>query len=476
MSRMHNLFRPVPAGTAGGVASHVVATHVVIVGGGASGVLMALHLLSRDLPGLRVTLIEPRAGLGRGIAYSTPDPDHLLNTRVSNMSAYPDDPGHFLRWLQARPGSGAIDGQSFVSRATYGAYLTGLLVPWRQPGADAALRVVRATCTGLREHDDKVVVQLETGETVTGDHAIMATGHVLPVPDPEGLLTPAWQALPVPASAGPVIILGSGLSMVDQVLTLLRSGHEGGIVALSRRGLLPRWHEATRPLDVAPESLPLGAPVSRTLRWIRDLAEQSRLAGSTWRDAVDGIRPHVQQLWRDWPPAERARFLRHAASWWEVHRHRIPPDSARIIAEAGASGQLRLVRAAFLRAERDDAGTLQAVVRAHGEAGQTRLQASRIIDCRGIRRDARSHAAPLMRDLLDQGRARIDAFGLGPEVTEDCRLIDAEGRASIRVQALGPVTRATFWEVTAIPDIREQAARLAQGLVRRLSVPQRQQA
>lgn len=466
MSRMHNLFRAAGGG----------APHVAIIGGGASGVLMALHLLSRDLPGLRVTLIEPRAGLGRGIAYSTPDPDHLLNTRVANMSAYPDDPDHFLRWLRARPGTPAIDEQSFVSRATYGAYLTSLLVPWRQPGTEAVLRVLRATCTGLGEHDDKVVVQLEGGETVTADHAIVATGHVLPQPDPGGLLTPAWQVGPAPASDGPVVILGSGLSMVDQALTLLRSGHEGGIIALSRRGLLPRTHDTTRPLDLPAADVPFGKPVSQLLLWTRDLAEQARLNGGTWRDAVDGIRPHVQRLWRELPQAERARFLRHAAPWWEVHRHRIPPDSARIIAGASASGQLQLVRAAFLRAERDADGGLQAVVRAHGETGEARLRASRIVDCRGVRRDALAHAAPLMRDLLDQGRARIDTFGLGPEVTEDCRLIDAEGRASIRVQALGPVTRATFWEVTAIPDIREQAARLAQGLVRRLAVPQHQRA
>lgn len=467
MSRMRNLFRTTLSGTA---------VHVVIIGGGASGVLMALHLLSRDLPGLSVTLIEPRAGLGRGIAYSTLDPDHLLNTRVVNMSAFPDDPGHFLRWLRGRPGNAAIDGQSFVSRATYGAYLTSLLVPWRHPGPDAPLRVIRATCTGLQEHDDKVVVQLENGETVTGDHAIMATGHVLPPADPEGLVTPAWHVAPPPASTELVIILGSGLSMVDQALTLLRSGHAGGIVALSRRGLLPRTHETTRPLQVHRETIPLGAPASRLLRWFRDLAEQTRLNGGSWRDAVDGIRPHVQQIWRELPLAERARLLRHAAPWWEVHRHRIPPESARLIAEAGASGQLRLVRGAFLRAERAADGTLQAVVRPHGETCESRLQTSRIIDCRGIRRDARSNASSLMRSLLDQGRARIDSFGLGPEVTEDCRLIDAEGRASIRVQALGPLTRAAFWEVTAIPDIREQAARLALGLVRRLSVPQHQRA
>ena len=74
--------------------------HVVIVGGGASGVLLACHLLPRLPDNIRVTLIEKNPAIGRGIAYGTADPAHLLNVRAANMSAFPDDPDHFWRWLQ----------------------------------------------------------------------------------------------------------------------------------------------------------------------------------------------------------------------------------------------------------------------------------------------------------------------------------------------------------------------------------------
>ena len=57
------------------------AGHILIVGGGASGVLMATHLLSAHKK-LRVTILESANLLGCGLAYSTRDPDHLLNTRV----------------------------------------------------------------------------------------------------------------------------------------------------------------------------------------------------------------------------------------------------------------------------------------------------------------------------------------------------------------------------------------------------------
>ena len=109
-------------------AAHA-ARHVIIVGGGASGVLLAAQLLRHEGP-LRVTIVERRALLGCGVAYSTSDPGHLLNTRVHNMSAFPDDPGHFLRWLHDSAEAPAATPDCFASRAAYGRYLEGLLAAW----------------------------------------------------------------------------------------------------------------------------------------------------------------------------------------------------------------------------------------------------------------------------------------------------------------------------------------------------------
>ena len=65
--------------------------HIIIVGGGASGVLLACHLLRNDDDDIRATLIEKRPVVGRGMAYSTAQPGHLLNVRATNMSAFADD-------------------------------------------------------------------------------------------------------------------------------------------------------------------------------------------------------------------------------------------------------------------------------------------------------------------------------------------------------------------------------------------------
>ncbi|WP_295049011.1 FAD/NAD(P)-binding protein [uncultured Paracoccus sp.] len=450
------------------------APHVVIIGGGASGVLMATHLLSRPGAPLRVTLVEGKNMLGCGIAYSTDDPQHLLNTRVHNMSAFPGDPDHFRRWLEshhAMAGDRAATAAAFVSRPTYGAYLADLLSPWQSGPQAGRLSCIRQTCLRIggagKSH---LAVHLDDGRRLLADQVILATGHVLPAPDPAGVLSGAWEPPGDLDPGGRVIIIGTGLSMVDQVLSLLNRGHRGEILALSRRGLIPRRHAAATPMQVLADQVPLGAPASRLFRWARGLARQATLQGGTWRDAVDGIRPHVRRIWAALPLAERARFLRHALPWWDIHRHRMPPQSADRIADALASGQVRLIRGRFAGADQAAGGGLVARIAQPGGVSR-QVSACRIIDCRGILRDPLHHASPLVADLIASGRARIDPMGIGLDVSPDCAVIDAAGAASARLHAIGPASRAAFWEITAIPDIREQTTALAQRIADLVAVP-----
>lgn len=430
---------------------------VLVIGGGASGVLFAANLLRQDTD-LRVTVVEGRHLLGCGIAYSTTDPDHLLNTRVHNMSAFPDDEGHFLRWLHEQADGQDYARDSFVSRATYGAYLSCLLTPWKASGR---LVCLKANCVAISEREGGVKVVLDDGQLLKGAYAVLATGHVTPRPDPSGLVSGAWDVSAPPPPDAPVLIIGTGLSMVDQVLSLERAGHKGPIIAISRRGLLPRSHAHGTPLKVAEGDLPLGQPVSRMLAWLRGLVDQAEAAGGSWRDALDGIRPWVSTFWQHMTIEQRARFLRHAASWWEVHRHRIPPASADRLQAAMDTGQLRILRAAFLRAEKGTEGQVRAIIRPRGSRQEQVLDLGQIIDCRGIRNDPEKNASAIMTGLLALGAARVDPLRIGMEVSTSGQLIDRDGHASERIFALGPVSRATFWEITAIPDIRVQAGQMA---------------
>ena len=456
MTRHTPDFEPEFSGAAGS------APHVIIIGGGASGVLLAVQLLSRKDSNFFVSIIEARPRVGLGLAYSTEDDDHLLNTRAQHMSALADQPGHFLAWL-ARNGLFA-DPDAFVSRSIYGRYLAELLAPWQEGEDKRRLRLVQATCTSLREHMDGVIAHLDNGTVLIGELAVLATGHSAPAPAPGTALTDPWAPAQALAPEDRVAILGTGLSMVDSVLTLLNAGHSGPITALSRRGLLPRDHAHTNPLVIRLEDLPLGATASATLHWMRGLARKAEAAGGTWRDAVDGIRPHVRRLWRALPQAERARFLRHAAPWWDVHRHRTASEVGRRISELVDAGRLRVAAGRIEMIEPVEDG-LAIEWRPRGaEKGRTE-RFGWMVNCTGPLADLARSKDRLLTTMFADGVARVDRASLGLDVEDDCRLQDKDGAPHKRLFAIGPPTKSAFWEVVAVPEIRVQADDLAERLV-----------
>ncbi len=428
--------------------------HVLIVGGGASGVLAAAHILRGD-PAVRVTLVEPRERIGLGLAYSTPDRNHLLNVRAANMSAFPEDPNHFLSWLagQGLPSQPDL----FVSRSVYGKYLADLLSIWTS-ARPARFRRAHGICTDLGEGSQGIVAQFDDGTVQLADHAILATGHSLPEQTSDGAILPAWDPIPHLPSDASVLILGTGLTMVDQVLTLLDAGFDGPITAISRRGLLPRAHRPTVPLKIGPQDIPFAAPVSTLCGWLRALARKAEQQGGTWRDAMDAVRPYVRRIWRSLPPVERARFLRHGQRWWDIHRHRMAPESEARILAAMADGQLTLMKGE-VRQVVATSGGVTARCRPFRDSTEVVLNATLAIDARGLR--GRPADSPLLARLLDKGSARMDPLCIGLDIAQDGSVIRADGTPSSRLSAIGPVSRAAFWEITAVPDIREQAASLA---------------
>ncbi|MCB5202918.1 FAD/NAD(P)-binding protein [Neorhizobium sp. T786] len=438
--------------------------HVAIIGGGASGTLAAAHLLRRrsSPERLRITLVESREDVGCGIAYSTDQSSHLLNTRVHNMSAFPEEPEHFARWLE-RQGLSSGGGLEFVPRKVYGRYLTELIAAEPNASAVPRLRIVKQECTGLRPHEHGVEVALSDGTVLPSHFAILATGYCRDGRHEPGLDDP-WSRPEKHDLAAPVVLVGTGLTMVDMVMSLLDSGQSGPIYALSRRGLLPQPHRVTKPLKLSTADIPIGTSLAYMMHWLRSTIRSHETAGGNWRDIIDGLRPHTQMLWRHLPHESRGRFLRHASSLWDTHRHRMPPASADRIADAQASGLLRIIRGHFQEAHRTAHGT-NITYRPSGSREPLVLEASHAIDCRGFGRLSLPTKNRLIQSLLDDGLARVDTLKLGLDFDKHDALVDANGCSTARVFGIGPITRGSHWEITAVPDIREQAARLAELLL-----------
>ncbi len=435
---------------------------IAIIGGGATGALAAVHIARRLAGRAEITLVEPGEAIGRGLAYSTDDPRHLLNVRVSNMSAFPDAPDHLHDWLARRDDVPCPTPFCFIPRGLYGDYLGDLAGEALRSGA---VRHVADACVDIVEDADKATLALRSGRSLEADSVILAIGNDAR-PAVDGFPADApWapgslDALPPEA---PVLVIGSGLTMVDMALSLDRRGHTGPILVVSRRGLMPNVHRLTEAGTVSADEIPFGADLSRLLAWAQRVAGRFAAEGADWRSAIDALRPHTQRLWRAMSLDQRRRFLRHARVYWDVHRHRMAPEIGEAIGRLIGAGRIELIAGRVVGVVADPEGFAATIAPRGGTATETRVVA-RIIDCTGLAEDPLKSQNPLVRTLLSRGLLRSDALGIGLDVGEDYAIVGADGARSKRIRAIGPLARAAFWECIAIPDIRNQARDVAEAL------------
>jgi uncharacterized NAD(P)/FAD-binding protein YdhS len=456
---------------------------VAIIGGGASGLLTAIQLLSQSgASGPRVYLIEKQDTFGFGAAYATNDASHLLNVRAGNMSGFPDDPRHFIDWLQAdRAGKAAAATPCcFVSRQTYGHYLRSILRD-AVTGAGAAGRfyIVPDEAVSIRAMPrGGYSVRLALGKDIEANGAVLAFGN--PPPHPPGVSdggvfeSPYYIGDPwsrdmslLEPKDGTILILGTGLTMVDAVLSFVREGHRGPIVAISRRGLLPRRHALTAPSSPPPVPPRLISSLAASLRAVRYAVREHTLRGGDWREVVDSLRPMTAAYWRSLPLVEQRRFLRHLRAWWDVHRHRLAPEVANSLDALVEGGSLKIVRGRLKSfcLTGDVHAPVSATWTPYNTGGSTKMAVSRIVNCMGPGHDPRHSPFPLVRQMLAGGLIAADELGLGVAVDGMGRVIGTRGEAQPALFALGPATRGAFWEVTAIPDIRVKAAEVAKAIL-----------
>jgi uncharacterized NAD(P)/FAD-binding protein YdhS len=433
---------------------------VTIIGGGASGVLLAAHLLRNPDTDIRVTLIERRGEFGQGLAYSASQRDHKVNVPARGMSAFADDPEHFWRWLQQRNFPSAHGSWVFVPRRLYGAYLEHVLseAGRSRPGR---LLVMSEEVMAVREGKNGIETVLANGTSLITHSAVLAVGHETQPARSRGIAVRVGsdRDTPLPADAE-VMILGSGLSMVDAWLALAEAEHRGPITVVSRNGLLPKGHRDVPPISIDAADVPFGTSLPWFMRWFRDLVRETETGGGDWRSVVDGLRPYNQRIWQSWSGHTRRQFLRHLRPWWNIHRHRLPPELHERLVRAVAGGQVHLVAAEFVGVERAD-GRVRAQIRRRGAATREVMDVARVYDCGGVSVDVMSSSNPVIRDLIAHGRGRADTLHIGLDVDEHCAVIDRDGKVTEKLLVIGPLTRGRFFEIEAIPDIRLQAATLA---------------
>ena len=423
---------------------------VVIVGGGFSGTMLAARLAER---GAAATVINRTPDFGLGVAYSTPFDGHLLNVRSGRMSALADQPGHFVDWL-ANTYPELADPDGFAPRRVYGHYVRDRLA------------AVEAACPGLiRRHIGDVAaveddaVRLCDGSRIPARAVVLATGNPAPKTAEAGtsnrIIGDPWAsgALDRIGMDDDVLIVGTGLTMVDMLLMLQGRGWRGRATALSRRGLMPRAHGERPDPPLEPVPAMLTAPASERLKVARSLARDHG-----WREVMEGLRPITVDLWAQADIATRRRLVRHLRPFWDVHRHRLATVIGEAMDRLRDQGRLTVVTGRVRAITADDQGVRLDWRARRGEAAP--LIAPWLIDCTGP-----GHAAdadPLTAPLIASGRARLDPLRLGLDLDPMGRVLDREGRSDPSLFVLGPPSRAAFWESIAVPDFRQRIEHVAE--------------
>ena len=444
---------------------------IAIIGGGFSGAMLAVQLLRRAAGNVRIVLVERDPLPGRGVAYGTQLASHLLNVRAKNMSAYPDAPDHFVRWAQQNY-SMFVTPDDFLPRPLYGQYIHSEFQATRRshPGQ---LRCIPDEAVSLARLGDVAEIGLASGQAVVADKVVLAFGHFPPgnlpfltqTPNSSRFVSNPWSgnvALHANRDKS-ILLIGSGLTSVDVAIELRARGFEGTIHMLSRRGLLPQSHSATVPFppfwsDSSPRT------VRGLLRLIRLQVITAEAHGSDWRAVIDSLRPVTQQIWRALPTAEQRRFLRHLRTYWDVHRHRVAERIGDQLSRQLQSGQMQL-HAGRVTEYREDGAGVEVAYRDRNSGQVVRLLVDRVVNCTGPDSDYRRVASPLLKDLMNKGLARPDELSLGLDVTDDGALLDAQGRPSNFLYALGPLRKGKLWETIAVPELRLQVWDLARLLL-----------
>lgn len=451
---------------------------LAIIGGGYSGTMTAVNLARFSNSPMRIFIINANRPFGRGTAYGTERSEHLLNVAARNMSAFPDHPDHFFEWLRSRCDFDSFNDnelrEMFVPRRIYGDYIRGIASIFLNPvmpGSEVHLHVINDVAIDINKLEGgNAEVMLQSGKTIEADSVLLATGHQPPAGfrskspishDPRYCSDPWENWLDrLPAPEGTVLLLGTGLTMVDSVVTLAEIGWKGKVVAISRNGMLPRSHfRGIHYPDYIPENVSelnlsqLAELVETHCNKLKQMSQNSAIA-------IDKLRPHTQQIWRNFSIQEKKEFLRKYASRWNANRHRIAPSIHERVTDLLDNGQLEIITGNIVYLEPHEQG-IEAHFSSHdGMEGTTR--GDLVVNCTGPQLRFSTCEEPLTQNLLKRGLVQPDDLDMGIKVNDNFTVIESNGNPSKILYAIGPLLRGSLWESVAVPELRSQAMHIAQ--------------
>jgi uncharacterized NAD(P)/FAD-binding protein YdhS len=448
---------------------------ICIIGGGFSGTITAIHLLQKS-NAVRVKLINHKYPLVKGVAYSTARKEHLLNVPAGKMSAFASMPSHFTDWVMSKPGyrefhSGTID-RSFLPRMLYGNYLEEIS---REHLVNERLEIITSKAVGVEFTNGKYRITTEDDHTIESDYLVLATGNFQPAPprlqDPSALSSPGYFSNPWTNDfiekldpEEDVLLIGSGLTMVDYVLTLVAAGFRGKIYSVSPRGYLPEGH--TDKVAVYPDFLEeikdksLQSVFHSIIAHVQTATKQN----IPWQAVIDSVRPHAKTIWLGLSRRDKQQFISHVRHIWGVARHRLPVDANNKIRELLQSGQLEVI-GGRLQAVNSIHDCFEASIKLRKAQNIRTLKVSKIVNCTGPQINFSELNEALIKSLLRHGLIFPDDLKMGIKAGPAGNVVNSSGETVPNLYAVGSLLRGVLWETTAVPELRINTENVAAQII-----------
>ncbi|HRH67661.1 MAG TPA: FAD/NAD(P)-binding protein [Bacteroidia bacterium] len=455
-------------------ASHTL--HIAIIGGGFCGAMTLIHILKTAQKTVHVTLIHDSDILAKGIAYDTYSNEHVLNVEARNMSAFPDDPDHFVNWCRKSGLCNSYDQELlpflYLPRNIYGKYLAEIY-------HDALLHIphhvslffTHAEATDMQQEGDHFRILCSDGSSVLAHQVVLATGNNEPghaalngqkfIGSPKYFSNP-WkeQAVMGLDSTAPVFIIGTGLTMVDVVIGLLEKNFSNKIYALSPKGFNILAHRPHHPQREILDELAPPYELEKLVQLFRKHVRKARAHGESGETVVDAVRSKTQEIWQSLALKDKHRFMSHVRHLWGVARHRLPGHIHHQVQQLIQEGKLEIIAGRILDL-RDEDGIVSIQIRRRKSQDEETIRAARVINCTGPQSDILKFNSRLFQNLIRKGYIFPDEMNLGIQATADGRILKKDGSASTQLFAIGSLLRGKLWESTAVPELRKQALNLA---------------
>lgn len=453
-----------------------------IIGGGFTGTMTTVQLLDKSTEPCEIILINERENLNKGIAYNPYSDKHLLNVIAGKMSAYPNNPDHFLEWVMQKDEFKHKDktliSNSFLPRQIYGEYLCAI---WKEAKKSAESKQIKITVidsfvVDLDVSERSVSLCLDNNLKLSIDECVVATGNHIPrnpiiknmnFYNSSNYFQNPWKIESVKNIDKnlPVLIIGNGLTMVDTVLGLLEQGFKGEIYSISPNGfnILPHRHNGLKYSKLA-EELRDDMNIYELVKLVNKHIKAVREYGVSAEPIIDSLRPHTQKIWQSFSDKEKELFMYRLRHLWGVARHRIPLHSHDKIQQLRIDGKLHINSGKIIDINESNGSiTVQYFDKKENETKA--INVSRIINCTGPETDLINLEKNFLKNCLLKGILTQDKLKLGIKAnTETFQIINSDGKPHTNLYTIGSNLKGELWESTAVNELRGQAEKLAEKL------------